>query len=242
MASYTTYCEVLRGQNISFHNHPKKDLCKLCENYRKGNAKKKTELQDQFQEHIKEKEAVRRKKDGAKHDTDPFLTAATFDLQQVIYLPRTNDNMLYYKRKLANYNLTIYNLQTKACHCFTWHEGQGKRGSSEIGTCLSIHLDKLDAAGVKTVKMFADGCPGQNKNSVITAMLLHSVCRLKSIEKIHLIFFEAYHGQNEGASAHSAISTVLDNVGDFYVPSQLIPIFRLARKKESLFRSSRPDS
>ena len=195
------------------------------------NIEKKAELQDQFQEHIKEKEAVRRKKDAAKYDTDPFLSAATFDLQQVIFLPKANDNMLYYKRRLGNYNLTIYNLQTKACHCFTWHEGQGKRGSSEIGTCLSIYLDQLDAAGVKTVKLFADGCPGQNKNSVIRAMLLHSASKLISIEKIHLMFFEAYHGQNEGDSAHSAISTALDNVGDLYVPSQLIPIFRLARKK-----------
>ena len=71
--------------------------------------------------------------------------------------------MLYFMRRLGNYNLTIYNFQIKACHCFTWHEGQGNRGSSEIGTYLSIYLDQLDAAGVKTVKLFADGCPGQIK-------------------------------------------------------------------------------
>ena len=230
VVSYSTYCEVLKTQNLSFHN-PKKDLCKLCESYRKGDAEKKIELQSQFEEHTKEKEAVRKKKENAKHDDSPNKTVATFDLQQVIYLPKTNDNMLFYKRRLGNFNLTVYELKTKTCHCFTWHEGQGKRGPSEIGTCLTLYLDTLDEACMKEVTLFADGCPGQNKNSVIAAMLLNFLSRSVNTEKLNLLFFEKYHGQNEGDSAHSAISNAIDSAGDLYVPAQLMPIFRLARKK-----------
>ncbi|KAK3894703.1 hypothetical protein Pcinc_001549 [Petrolisthes cinctipes] len=75
------------------------------------------------------------------------------------------------------------------------------------------------------------GCPGQNKNSIIATMLLHSVQNLGNIKRIKLLYFEAYHGQSEGDSAHSAISTAIERVGDLLVPSQLIPVFRLARRK-----------
>lgn len=52
------------------------------------------------------------------------------------------------------------------------------------------------------------------------------------IKQISLLYFEAYHGQNEGDSAHSTIKTALDSAGDWYVPSQLVPIFRLAKRKQ----------
>lgn len=129
--SYTTYCTVLKSQNISLHNR-KKDLCKICENYRKGDATKKEELEELFQKHQQEKEAVRKIKDKEKSYSDQGKTVAVFDLQPVIYLPQTNDNQLYYKRRLANFNLTIYELKSRQCHCFTWHEGQGKRGPKEL--------------------------------------------------------------------------------------------------------------
>lgn len=185
---------------------------------------------------------MRKKKDMAKKETDNSVAVAAFDLQQVIYLPQTNDNQLYYKRRLANYNLTVYELKTRDCHCFTWHEGLGKRGSSEIGTCLKMYLDQINTAGKKEVILFADGCPGQNKNSIIATLLLHYISRLEvSIEQISLLYFEAYHGQNEGDSAHSAIKTALDNAGDLYVPSQLVPVFRLARRKQP-YRVHTPQS
>lgn len=170
-------------------------------------------------------------KDKAKHETSDNVAVATFDLQQVIYLPQTNDNQLFYKRRLANYNLTMYELKSRVCHCYAWHEGLGKRGASEIGTCLKMYLEHVDDEGKKDVILFADGCPGQNKNSIIATVLLHLINKLKNIQSISLLYFVANHGQNEGDSAHSAIKTAIDNAGDIYVPAQLVPIFRLARRK-----------
>ncbi|KAK3891642.1 hypothetical protein Pcinc_004489 [Petrolisthes cinctipes] len=68
-ASYTTYCDVLKSQNISFHN-PKKDQCKICENFRKGDSEKKKELMCMYEQHNKEKYAVRKIKEQAKNNTD----------------------------------------------------------------------------------------------------------------------------------------------------------------------------
>lgn len=61
-------------------------------------------------------------------------------------------------------------------------------------------------------------------------MLLHTLAKSKNIEEINLRFFEAYHGQNEGDSCHSAISYAIKQAGDTFIPSQLHPIFRLARR------------
>lgn len=229
-ASYKTYCDVLKTQNLSFF-HPKKDKCGLCETYRKGDADKKAEMQTKMDDHQRQKQAVRDKKKEAKEDPDPMNMCATFDMQQVIFLPKTNDSMIFYKRRLANYNLTIYDLKSKQCHCFTWHEGMAKRGSCEVATCLKHYLQERDNDGANNVTLFSDGCPGQNKNSIVTTMLLHFVCNSRNIDKISLHFFEPYHGQNEGDSAHSCINTAIEAAGDLYVPSQLVPIFRLARRK-----------
>ena len=73
----------------------------ICETYRKGDANNQKELDELFLHHTKEKEAVRLLKDKAKKETDDSVAVATFDLQQVIYLPQTNDNQLFYKRRLA---------------------------------------------------------------------------------------------------------------------------------------------
>lgn len=53
----------------------------------------------------------------------------------------------------------------------------------------------------------------------------------KNIKNITLHFFEACHGQNEGDSAHSAITAAVKQAGDIFIPSQIIPIIKLARRK-----------
>nr|CAH7737260.1 unnamed protein product [Callosobruchus chinensis] len=72
---------------------------------------------------------------------------------------------------------------------------------------------------------------GQNKNSVVASMLLHTVCSLKKLKCISLAFFVPCHRQNEVDSAHSAINSAMNKAAEIMVPSQLIPVCRLARKK-----------
>ena len=222
--SYPIYLNVFNGLRLSFY-HPKKDQCGLCFTYREGNDDKKRELEDTYQQHIAEKECVRTKKQQEKNDPDILKTCAVFDLQQVIFLPISNDSKLFYKRRLSNYNFTIYDIKSKECHCFLWHEGLSKRGSCEISTCLYKYLNFLDEKGIKNVSLFSDGCTGQNKNSIVTSMLLHVVSTSKNIETISLNFFES-----EGDSAHSAIEHAIKKCVKLFVPSQLSPVVRLARR------------
>nr|CAH7761219.1 unnamed protein product [Callosobruchus chinensis] len=71
-----------------------------------------------------------------------------------------------------------------------------------------------------------------NKNSIIATMLLWSLHKLSCIEKISLKYFETNHGQSEGDSAHSAISSAISRAGDLFIPSQLQPVIKLARRKQ----------
>lgn len=232
VASYSTYYKIFKSFNLSF-NRPKKDQCSLCLHYREAEDSEKEKLQERFTTHIKEKEKIRDIKDKCKNDSQnhPKVISAVFDLQQVIYLPISNNSKVFYKNRLSNYNFTIYNLGTKGCNCFVWHEAESKRGSSEISTAVYLFLQENDKSGIQTVNLFCDGCAGQAKNTIMVSMLLYFIAKSVYIDEVFLRFFEPYHGQNEGDSAHSAISYALKKCGEIFTPSQLIPIIRLARKK-----------
>lgn len=228
------YRKVFRSLNLSFHR-PKKDQCSLCLSYKQGDESCKEKLKDKYNKHFAEKNKVREIKQALKEKAlaDNSTTCASFDLQQVIYLPQCKENAIFYKRRLANYNFTFYDIASKECHCFIWSEVCSQRGASEISSCVYRALQKYDMEKrARSVALFSDGCSGQNKNSVIATMLLYAVANSSYIEEISLRFFESFHGQNEGDSAHSAVSTALSRAGDLFIPSQLYPIIHLARYKQ----------
>lgn len=76
---------------------------------------------------------------------------------------------------------------------------------------MRIYVENLDTAAIREVTLFPDGCPGQNKNSVMTAMLIHSVSTLENIDSISRLYSEPCNGQEEGDSAHSAINIATDS-------------------------------
>lgn len=150
-ASFSMYTKIFKSMHLSFHR-PKKDQCSLCNSYLQGSDEIKANLNDRYKKHIQEKEKVRYLKNNAKveaknHNTS--VVCASFDLQQVIHVPISNDNKIFYKRRLAVFNFTIYDIGSRDCYCFTWNEGNGKRGSCEIATALCKFLFKYDEDGIK---------------------------------------------------------------------------------------------
>ncbi|CAG9768645.1 unnamed protein product [Ceutorhynchus assimilis] len=228
--SLTTYRRIFKAKNLSFLR-PKKDQCSLCLSFKEGDAAIKEDLKDRYEKHILEKQLVRQKKSESKEKakTDSDILCAVFDLQQVIYLPISQESAIFYKSRMSVFNFTFYNVATRECYCFVWDETNGKRGSTEIATCLFRAIGQYVGKGVHTIELFCDGCYGQNKNSVVASMLLYSLAKYNTIKNITLKFFETNHGQNEGDSAHSAIGYALAHSGDLFVPSQLYPVIRGAR-------------
>ncbi|CAG9763464.1 unnamed protein product [Ceutorhynchus assimilis] len=88
--SYHTYFRVFESLNLSFHDS-RKDQCSLCLSYREGDANKKLEFQDAYTANVAEKNTVCKKKEDAKEmpkNNPALITAAVFDMQQVIQLPK----------------------------------------------------------------------------------------------------------------------------------------------------------
>lgn len=234
MPSFSSYRRVFKSKNLSFHR-PKKDQCSLCMTYLKGSEEEKLKICEKYTKHQQEKTLFRSERNKCKiasQQNPATIQCATFDLQQVISLPISNENAVFYKRRLSAYNFTIYDMTSGACSCYTWHEGASKRGSSEISTSLYDFLKMSDARDIKIVYLFADGCSGQNKNSIVASTLLYVINNTTNIQEITLRFSVPCHGQNEGDSVHSTIGHALKTCGDIFVPSQLPPIFRLARRNK----------
>ena len=68
--------------------------------------------ENEYIKHHQRKETVRNLKLQHKQlsKCDPTVAAVTFDLEQVLLCPKLNASSLFYRRKLATYNLTIYRL------------------------------------------------------------------------------------------------------------------------------------
>lgn len=228
--SFTFYSKIFHGKNLSFH-HPKKDQCTLCNTYRTGDQATKERYQKKYDLHIREKEAIRKIKEKCKKESvqSPLIASPVFDLEQVFTFPKSPESLVFYKRRLTAFNLTIYELGSRDCFCNFWDETMSRRGSSEIASCLYIYLKDLDGSGHVKVNLFADGCPGQNKNTIVASMLIFFIRTSKNVKEVSLRFFETNHGQNEGDSAHSAISTAMEAEGEILVPSKMPAIFEKAR-------------
>lgn len=232
VCSRSLYANVFNDQNLAFHR-PKKDQCPLCESYHAASDEDKLSLQQLYTDHQQEKEASRQMKDEAKKkaNEDTTYIAATFDLQQVIFLPISQRGELFYKRQLSVYNETMYELHTKETYCYTWNETISSRGANEISSCVYDWLKVKDLQGAKHITLFADGCPGQNMNTILPAMLLYFLSISVNISSIELNFFEAHHGQSEGDSVHSTVTRAIKRAGDIQLPSELSAVMKTARRK-----------
>lgn len=228
-ASQVTYYRVFKSMGLKFFSL-KKDACGICLRKMKENPQDESFVAT-YQKHINEKLQVRQVKEEMKEmaKQDPKLCAAVFDLQQVIYTPKSNHSSIFYKRRLANYNFTIYDLHSGEGRCFLWHEGVAKRGANEISTCIYKFLQEMDADGKEQVTLFCDGCVGQNKNSVLHSMIFYTLQKATNLKKVSVNYFETNHGQSEGDCMHSVIERKVKRQPEIMVPSQLATIVQMAR-------------
>lgn len=231
VASYEKYFKIFKTLNLSFFV-PKKDQCGLCVTFRESNEVS-NDVETKYYDHIAQKEKTRNDKTASKQRAAEETTHASFafDLEQVIFLPQSNRSEILYKRRFSNYNFTIYNLHSKDAWAFVWHECIAGRGANEVASCVHQYLKKLDADGCESVDMFCDGCAGQNKNSILPAMMLHVIENSKNIKSIRLIILVPHHSQNENDCIHSCVERAIKRAGNLTVPSQLTPVIRCSRKK-----------
>lgn len=164
--------------NIGFGT-PSTDACSTCislqEKIKHSDCNtEKNELKTAFTLHKLKANAFYSK---LKEKTKDLLIVS-FDCQKNQVLPRVPDQSAYYSRQLCKYNLTIIVGDSKCKYTkdnvfiYHWDETQHAKGSNEITSAVYHCLSNLVIpASIKTVRLVADGCGGQNKNSTMMGML-----------------------------------------------------------------------
>ncbi|KAJ2945262.1 hypothetical protein O0L34_g9336 [Tuta absoluta] len=177
----------------------------------------------------KEKAFQHRDDDKAAAQKDSKILAFNFDLESVLSTPKGAAGPFFYVRKLAVYNLTIYNLGNQDVECFLWDETEGKRGSTEIGTCVYQYINSKP--DITHVRMMSDNCGGQQNNVGFCCMLMYLVVNHPTLETIDHAYFESGHSHMECDYIHSKIEQKSKNTPDGW--AQLI---RMARRNPSPFK------
>lgn len=63
---------------------------------------------------------MEKQEDKPRSTENVMIKTINFDLQKVLVTPKAQVNDLYYSRKLATYNFTIFDVITKETVCNMW--------------------------------------------------------------------------------------------------------------------------
>ncbi|XP_047503855.1 uncharacterized protein LOC125048927 [Pieris napi] len=237
-ANYLMYYRIFNKEfNIAFFQ-PKKDQCEDCTSYSNATENDKVELKEKFDRHLTEKDLSRQNKEDDKKFTPDNCIVLVYDLQAAMPCPRGDASNFYYVSKLNTYNFTICDIKSKDTACYVWHEGEAKRGATEIGSCLLKYIQnlKLKAEELDSkldIIFYSDNCCGQQKNQYIIALYVYAVYHLDFINSITHKYLIKGHTQNEGDNVHSLIERGVGKAlksGPIYTPDQYVHIIRNAKK------------
>ncbi|CAH1112115.1 unnamed protein product [Psylliodes chrysocephalus] len=94
-------------------------------------------------------------------------------------------------KKLSFYNLCITDVKNANPIFYTWTEEQAGKGSTKVSSALLNFLKTCDYNRKKVLKLFCDGCGGQNKNNIVIHILMYSFQSTKVLSKrssLHFLF------------------------------------------------------
>ncbi|CAN7944460.1 unnamed protein product [Ixodes hexagonus] len=209
--------------NLSFGT-PRTDVCSLCLKNAHliktigDPAKKQLVLTEQRVHKLKYKAFY-----ALLRERRTDLKTFSFDCQQNQVMPKVPDQQAYYSRQLYHYNLCVVENQTDgsmpkhAVHCCTWSENESTKGSNQIASAVHNTLRSANYEGVEEVRLLADGCAGQNKNSIVICMILWWL-------------------QNEAPPTVSKVSLVFPVTGHSFLPPDRVfgRIEKDIRKREEI--------
>ena len=221
---------------------PKADTCDTCADIEKDIKNLKAAGKDYTSEENKLKEH-REKADVAydelknakledKWDPKEWLVLC-MDLQQTHMIPKSSNGTHFYKRKLNVYNFCIVDVQRGVPNFYLWEEFNGRRGASEIYSCiykfLQENLFKLSNRPRK-LRIIADNCGDQNKNNNLVLALLRLV-HLDLFDRIELAFMVPGHSYLPCDQTFGNIANKLKKHKTIASPDSLCEIISSGKKK-----------
>ncbi|CAG9820696.1 unnamed protein product [Phaedon cochleariae] len=159
--------------NIGFSS-PASDVCSKCTRLQQqlkheNDLEKKKEIIIEYRIHRKRANTFF---ELARENPDNTISFC-FDLQQVQPLPRTPIGDAFYAHQISWYAFCCVSMTSRNPTFYVWTEDLAGRGATQIGSALMHHLDGLNFDGKHCIRLFCDGCGGQNKNSHIIHTLMY---------------------------------------------------------------------
>lgn len=214
--------------HIGFHL-PKKDRCTKCEQEKNSDS---SHIQTvEYKSHLLDKDQIKLifLKEQKQRAVNNLFLCASFDLQKVLNTPHSKNITLFYSRKYAYYNLSIYENGTRNGLCFLWGEKDGKRGCNEICTAMYKYLLILDERKtVNDLSLYCDSCAGQNHNKAMLSMIAYFIKSSKFIKSIKITYLLPGHTMMPVDSIHSTIESFTRN-RTVWAPSEWPTVIRSAR-------------
>lgn len=131
-------------------------------------------------------------------DQEKTITIYSFDCQKNLLLPKIPPDQAayYYARQFYFYNFGICEGTSKdpqsldKIFLYTWTEAYRPKGSDEIASAVYHKLTNSDLSEYETVRLFTDGCGGQNKNTTMIGMLMKWLVSTapQNIQEVQLFF------------------------------------------------------
>ena len=176
----------------------KKDQCDLCAEWSSVTLEEKAKLQEVYDTHVANKNAVRDLKDEEKLEAanDKTICVACFEMQKVLNVPRGETSVFYYNRSLSLFNFTVFDCVQHQGYSYVWSEDIAREGPNEVASCLLKFIEKKVQEGTKDFRLYSDNFNCRNGNPYVFSMLLFAV--VKYGVKITLRFLENGHFQHEG--------------------------------------------
>ena len=178
LVKYGYYSKVFNEDFNLYFGQPKTDTCGTCEEFKvkltslqEGSLAKK-KAQDDKAEHLRcaERFYADLHVDTELAKKSEHVRTISFDFQQNLPLPHLPVGELFYMQQMWLYVFGIHSCGDNDVAMYCWPETTAKRGSDEVVSSLHTFLSKLPPE-VDTLRLYSDGCGGQNKNSTVMQYL-----------------------------------------------------------------------
>lgn len=153
-----------------------------------------------------------------------------FDYMSNLPLPHIPVQEIFYYRQLWVYEFCIHNLKSGEAYFYSYHEGLAKKGPNEVCTCLLHCIMENLSSDVKQLYLFADNCPGQNKNHTVLRFLL-TMTHL--IPEIHYCFPVRGHSFNACDRDFGVAKRKIKREDRIYTPEEYETLIRSSSQKNN---------
>lgn len=210
-ASISMYRKIFNEEFNIGTFQPKSNQCLQCAKWKHATTQEKAEMAASHTLHLENRDVSQARKNADRDEAQAQLPGqmkicvASFDMQKILTIPKSEVSAFFYRNKISLLNFTIFNMGPKLGICHLWNETMAKKSSSEVSTCVYFFMERTceENPEVEEFRFSSDNPTSQNKNRFHYAMYRLSSTKF-NVKIVHR-FLEVGHTHMEVDSMHAAI-------------------------------------